>query len=364
MFDWIPIASYTSIYYTVLLAIGIVVLWHGYQYNIRDQSSLSFFNVLGLFLLGWLVLYIGQRPISGFYFGDTGNYAQSYALLSKHADVQIKGDYLFNYLQKFCAQIMDVHGFFTVVAFVYVVSCYLFSKKYFGSYWFFSFYLFVGSFSFWAYGVNGIRNGLATSVFILALVFYNKKIRCYALMLLAYGFHNSMAIPLAAFIFADLYKNPKWYLYIWLGAIPLSLVAGSQLQSLLGNFFSDNERSVSYLTKGNVNNDTFSSTGFRWDFVLYSGSAVFAGWYYIFKKKIQDRFYIHLYGTFIIANAFWILVIKANFSNRFAYLSWFLMAPVIVYPLVRYKLSADQYKVLGNVIFAYYLFTYFMFLKS
>lgn len=364
MFDWVPIASYISVYHQLLLVIGLFILLHAYVYDIHNQSSLLFFRILGSLLLCWLILYIGQRPISGVYFGDTSTYARSYALLSKQGDVQIKGDYLFNYLQKFCSQIMNVHGFFTLVAFVYVVPCYLFSRKYFGKYWFFAFYMFVGSFSFWAYGVNGIRNGMATSVFILALVFYHQKILCYALMFLAYGFHNSMAIPLAAFLFADLYKNPRWYLYIWLAAIPLSLVAGSQFQALLGSVFSDNERSVGYLTKGNVNNDTFSSTGFRWDFVLYSGSAVFAGWYYIFKKKITDRFYIHLYGTFIIANAFWILVIKANFSNRFAYLSWFLMAPVVIYPLAKYKLAEDQYKVLGLVVMAYYFFTYFMFIKS
>jgi hypothetical protein len=66
----------------------------------------------------------------------------------------------------------------------------------------------------------------------------------------------------------------------------------------------------------------------------------------------------------MIANTFWILVIRANFSNRFAYLSWFLMAIVIAYPLLKVKFWDDHYKNVGRIFLAYYLFTYFMFLKS
>ena len=66
----------------------------------------------------------------------------------------------------------------------------------------------------------------------------------------------------------------------------------------------------------------------------------------------------------MIANAFWILIIRANFSNRFAYLSWFLMAPVIAYPMLRYKLFPNQYRIVGLVLAFYYLFTYFMFLRG
>jgi len=363
MFDWIPIEYYTAIYHHVLFVVAVLILLHAAVYNIQDRSSMLFFQILGYILLPSIILYIGLRQISGVFFGDTGNYAVTYAVFAKNPNVTIEKDYLFNYLQKWCAPFMDIQYFFTLIALLYIIPCYMFSRKYFGKYWFFAFFLFIGSFSFWPYGVNGIRNGVATSIFILALVFYDKKILCYTILLISYGFHNSLAIPIGAFIVSDLYKNPKFYLYFWLAAIPLSLIAGSQLQALFGNLFSSDDRSVNYLTKGNVNNDNFTSTGFRWDFVIYSASAVSAGYYYILKRKIKDNFYVHLFGTFVIANAFWILVIKANFSNRFAYLSWFLMAPVIIYPLLRYKIVNDQYKWLGIVSMVYYLFTYIMFLK-
>ena len=89
----------------------------------------------------------------------------------------------------------------------------------------------------------------------------------------------------------------------------------------------------------------------------------FAGWYFIFKKKIEDKFYTHLFGTYMIANAFWILVIRANFSNRFAYLSWFMMGAVIAYPMLKYKMWPDQHKILTITIFIYFMFTYLLYFR-
>lgn len=308
---------------------------------------------------------MGNRPVSGAYFIDMGNYARSFNYIQNGGVVIINKDYIFNNFMVACTKIMNVRWFFFLCALIYTVPCYLFSKKYAGSYWYFMFFMFIGSFSFWAYGTNGIRNGLGTSMFILALCFYNKKIIMYALMALSFGIHSSSIIPIAAFLTSGVYKNPKSYLYIWLAAIPLSLIGGSFWEGFFGGLgFGDDTRAEDYLTKGNMNNDQFAYTGFRWDFLFYSSFAVFAGWYYIFKKKVTDQFYVHLWGTYIIANAFWILVIRANFSNRFAYLSWFLMAPVIAYPLLRYKLFSNQYRVVGVVIAIYYLFTYLMFLKG
>ena len=120
----------------------------------------------------------------------------------------------------------------------------------------------------------------------------------------------------------------------------------------------------SYMTGVLDAESNFSSIGFRWDFVLYSASAVFAGYYFIIKRGFKDSFYTHLWGTYMIANAFWILVIRANFSNRFAYLSWFLMAIVIAYPMFKVKFWNNHYQIIGRIFFAYYLFTYYMYIKS
>ncbi|MBP0612949.1 EpsG family protein [Chryseobacterium sp. cx-311] len=363
MFDFIPLPYYTAIYHHALFFIACVILLQSLALDIRDTRTVDTGRGLGYIILLFTVLYMGLRPVSGYYFMDMANYNNIFIRIQQGEDLSIKSDYLFNYFTRYSAKIMTVKQYFLLITVLYTVPCYIFARKYFGSYWFFSFFMFVGSFSFWAYGTNGLRNGLATATFLLALTYYRNLPLRYGLMALAFGFHSSMVIPIAAFLAAAIVRDPRKYLWIWLASVPVSLVMGNTLQTLFAGFYAD-DRALDYLTKGNVNNDQFSSTGFRWDFVLYSAAAVYAGWYYIFKKNITDRFYVHLFGTYVIANAFWILVIRANFSNRFAYLSWFLMAAVIAYPMLRYKLWNDQFKTAGLILFVYYFFTYFMFLRT
>ena len=81
---------------------------------------------------------------------------------------------------------------------LYIVPLYIVSKKLFKRYGFYAFYLFIASFSFWAYGTNGIRNGIATSVFLLVFT-TNKKWLQVLLLFIAIQFHSSMLIPTAAF---------------------------------------------------------------------------------------------------------------------------------------------------------------------
>lgn len=347
-----------------MLILALFIIMHANAFDVRDRASIQFFNGVGYFFLIIFILYIGLRPISGRYFGDMANYSKGYELIQKGAGVRIEKDYIFNYFMWYCAQIMPVKYFFLLIDVLYIVPCYIFSRKYFTRYWFFAFFMFVGSFSFWSYGTNGIRNGVATSFFILGLCFYNKsKVTMYAIFILSFFTHSSLVIPLSAFVVSGIYKNPKLYLYIWLLCIPLSLLGGSFWEGLFSKLgFAD--RTEGYLTGGEEFKEQFSQTGFRWDFLFYSTFGTVSGWYFIFKKKIKDQFYIHLFGIYCIANAFWILVIRANFSNRFAYVSWFLMAPVIAYPMFRYKIWKDQYKTFGLIILVYYLFTYLMYVKT
>ena len=176
-------------------------------------------------------------------------------------------------------------------------------------------------------------------------------------------FHKTLFLPILAYLATYFYNNPKFYFKGWLMCIPLSLVLGGVWISLFSSLGFADDRLSGYLSSSSEEG-TFSATGFRWDFLFYSSFGIISGYYYIFVKKISDRFYNHLYGIFTIANAFWVLVITANYSNRFAYLSWFMMAPIISYPMFRYKIWKDQYKTFGIILMLYYLFTYLMFLKG
>lgn len=364
MFDFIFISDYNPLYYHFIMIITSYSFLQSNVKKIDDVDTVKMMIFLGYFLLITVLLYMGTRPIS-FVFGDMINYADGFQKLQLSPNVEIGKDYIFWYFTKLCAKIIDAREYFFLIALIYILPNYFFVKKYFNEYWYIPLLMIFGSFSFWTYGTNGLRNGMATSVFIGALCLYDRnKWLMYGLMALSYGIHNSLMIPIGAFIVSGFYKNPKIYLYIWLAAIPLSIVGGSAWENFFGSLGLGDERVNNYMT-GSVDSDTsFSSTGFRWDFVFYSSFAVFAGYYYIIKRGFQDKFYTHLWGTYMIANAFWILVIRANFSNRFAYLSWFLMAVVIAYPIFKVKFWDEHYKMVGRIFFAYYLFTYIMFLRS
>ena len=181
----------------------------------------------------------------------------------------------------------------------------------------------------------------------------------WSMLFLSFGFHNSMIIPIAAYACTFFINQPKFYLMIWAACIPISLVGGGVFESIFAGLGFE-ERTAGYLTGDEKMAEQFSSTGFRWDFLLYSLLPILAGYFYIVNMKIKDKLYYSIFGTYAAANAFWILVIRANFSNRFAYLSWFLMAIVIFYPLYKYKMFKNQYVVASLLLLAYFGFTYFM----
>lgn len=358
MIEFIPVEDYTLFYYNFILVLAVFTWFSSLGVKLTAIKNIKNKQTLGFFVMVIVTLYMGLRPLS-YVFGDMGGYAQSFEDFTNGILIGLGGDLGFNFFMLVCSKIMSTSFFFLVVAFLYVVPLYLASKKLFEHYWFYCFFILICSFSFWSYGTNGIRNGLATSIMILALAYTDKKIVMVCLMFIAISFHKSLALPIAAYIITLFIKDSKKVFYFWLLCIPLSLVAGGIFESVFASLGFDDER-ISYLTAGNVNNDEFSSTGFRWDFLVYSASAVYAGWYFIFKRKFNDPMYSQLFNIYLIANGFWILIIRANFSNRFAYLSWFMMGLVIVYPFLKMQFFKNQHKVLGTVILFYFMFTYMM----
>lgn len=358
MIDWIPITYYTTLYYQILLALVLVTVLHSQLLLIDEQKNKNFTAFSGNFLLFFVLLYMGLRPINGV-FTDMVTYAQLFEKITDGYDVNLNEDVGFDFFIRLSTKIMTVEMFFFVCAIIYVLPLWYLSNKWFGQYWFYAFLMLAGSFSFWAYGTNGIRNGLATSLFLLALAFNQRKLIMVLFLLLSCSMHKSMLLPSLAYGLTLINNDPKKYFLGWLAAIPLSLVLGGFWENLFGGLGFGDDR-MSYLTAGNVNDDAFSSTGFRWDFVVYSATGVFAGYYFVIKKGFNDKIYHHLLNTYLVVNAFWILIIRANFSNRFAYLSWFMLGLVIVYPFLKQKMIPNQFKTMGLILFGYFFFTYLM----
>lgn len=351
-FDFIPLSSYTPLYHHIIL---LVTLFAFIELQLRGYTKNRFLSI-GLMLFA--IIYMGFRPISGAYFGDMSTYARHFEWYSMGGAILKNEDILFRLFMQFCSRIMDVNTFFLICAILYIIPLYILSKKWFNSLWFYAFLILVGSFSFWSYGVNGIRNGIAGSFFLLAMS-RNKLIYRVLWLVLSVGFHKSMLLPTVGYIATWFYNVPKTYFFVWIAAIPLSLLLPGFWENLLTSMV-DDDRAAAYLIEEDIHDNQFSYTGFRWDFLLYSAIGVFAGWYYLFKKRLKDVNYQRLFNTFLFANAIWILVIRANFSNRFAYLSWFMLALVVVYPWLTAKFEKSQTTRFAYILLGYYLFTYIM----
>lgn len=220
------------------------------------------------------------------------------------------------------------------------------------------FLMILSSLFFVPYGFNTIRAGLAMSMLILALSCYNKnRIIFVILALCAINIHQSVTLTLASFLTALLIKKPKMCFTIWLISIILSFSMGSYFESLFIDMFEDN-RANNYLL-ADAENSTYN-VGFRWDFIIYSMIPILTGYYYIYKRKYNDSFYNILYCTYLLANTFWILVIRANFTDRFAYLSWALMPILLIYPLVNGQLFKHQNYVISLVVLINVAFTFIL----
>lgn len=318
-------------------------------------------NFSTVLLMVAVVLVIGSLPVLWGTGADRDIYASQYISLQDGTvglDESDK-DVLFTKYMLVCGGVFDYKAWFYVTAFIYCLNHYIFARSVSKDYAFVILLMFFSSFMFYSYGVNTIRAGFAASFLLLALSFYERPILFFGFMAVAIGCHASMMLPAVAIVTSRFYDGRKLYLTVWVLSIFLSAMLGHFFETLFSSIVPDSR--VSYL---NADYDaTHYTIGFRIDFIIYSCVPVFLGYYYIAKKGFNDRFYSLLYNTYLLANSFWILVIRANFSDRFAYLSWFLYPILLIYPLLKQRIVRNQKHIIVALVLVVELFTYIMFLR-
>ena len=357
---------YFPIYLYIILAF---TLYYYVKLNAFDNDKLFYDDNRSRMFTLFVILYViivGMRPVHNA-FADTVYYAHLYKLMATGL-IKINptdGDWLFNKVMYWFSQHTEVTWFFLFVEILYVFPVYFACKRLTEDNFSLLLLFFFSSFSFYSYSVNGIRNGMACSMCILAMTYIQgskrDKIICGVLCFLAFNTHLSTALPIAAMIFSLKYINHRNMFYFWLFSIFLSLVMGNAISSFFMSLgFDDRMNQYATLQQDTQIMSKFSQTGFRWDFLLYSAMPIWLGWYLIFKRNIYDKTYLMLLGTYMYSNAFWVMVIRSSFSNRFAYLSWFLYPIVLAYPLLKLEIWPDQGKKTAQILIAHFGFTFLM----
>jgi hypothetical protein len=221
--------------------------------------------------------------------------------------------------------------FFSVTALLYFLGNYIFLKSIIQKKYLFYFIITtVGALGFFAYGVNTIRAGLGLSLLLLAIV-NRKNWKFILFMALAIIIHKSMVIPAVAYFITKYFSKTKHIFKVWMFFFMLSVLNITVISDFIANQFSGlDDRVGGYV---GVESSEIYSSGFRVDFLIYSIIPIAIGYYYLYKLKYSNIFYNRMLNMYIIVNSFWLLLIRIPFTDRFAYLSWFLIPIIVMYPL-------------------------------
>lgn len=350
---WLNITSILALLYAIYLCS-------------RSDNKLIQGNKIYLISIVTIILttiYIGTRPHWCYY--DTGHYTLMFNLVQSGYFKEIPYSNIepfWSFLEDICISVTNASGWLMVIAIFYILGMSIAAYRWLPRHFLIAIVFLFTAFSFWGYATNGIRNGMATSIAMLGLSFFcrtkKKMIIGYGLLILASMTHRSCMLTIVAATGALFLKNTKINISFWLFCIVLGLLFQEQFKLLFSGLIED-DRITNYFN-AEVSKEMFSQTSFRWDFLLYSALPIFIGWIATFKKNITDRTYAFILHTYIFSNAFWVLINTAAYSNRFAYLSWFLYPIVLIYPFCKFKFMQNQSVVLGLLLIGMTAFTYFM----
>ena len=352
---------YQKVFVGVMAAIAVVM--GGMRLASPDcrykEAGSGMFLPLSLCLI--LTFWIGLRPVSGA-FGDTVNYALEYANMDPHhVSMNWSGEWIWQWLMNGCkAAGLSINVFLLIVSAAYVLSAFFAVRRFMPSDPMLGVVFLLCSLMFFPFAVNGLRNGLACHLVLFgaSLLFDDKWVSGLIICLIAIGIHRSVLLPLAAiFVGLFLLRNVKYAIIFWIASIFISLTLGNSISDFFSAIGFDN-RMTQYVNIDDLSE--FSREGFRWDFLLYSAMPVALIWYVCIWKESSDNWYNVLCVTYLLCNAFWIMVIRSAFSNRFAYLSWFLYPIIIAYPLVNCNIREDQDRFTSWILLAYSGFSVFM----
>lgn len=359
---------FTGLFSTTIWLNGtsvLAILYAIYLCCKSDNKLISGNNVtpISFLIVTITTIYIGTRPITSY--ADTHLYTTMFNLVKNGYWAELPNaatEPFWTTIEYFCIETTDASVWLLVVASFYVVCMSIAAYRWLPKHFLIAIVFLFTAFSFWGYATNGIRNGMASSIAMLGLSFFmrtkKEMIIGYGLLILAVLTHKSMILTFASATAALYLRNTKVNITFWLFCIVLGLIFQEQFKSLFAGLIDDG-RMAHYLSQ-DVDREKVINTDFRWDFLLYSSPPIIIGWYAISKQNIIDKTYAFLLHTYIFSNAFWILINTAAYSNRFAYLSWFLYPIVLVYPFCKSKFIQNQSIILGLLLIGMVAFTYFM----
>lgn len=292
----------------------------------------SWNKILKIFILGFAglaVWYLGSRESS---IGvDTYNYKYVFTYIYQDANsFEVRKDPFYDFLSYTFSKFTDFNTFLTFCAFIYVFGAWLGFQKIFKKNAILPFLVFIISPYFFQMGINVMRSGMASSLFLVALgVYYekNKKWKVGIFLLLSILLHLSMVLPLVVFFIVRYIKKTHFIFLFWLIGLLMNVADINFIAPIISNLGLLGDRFAMYTEEGS------GSSGWA-NFVVFGMMPILIGLYNVFIRKYKDDFYIYLLNAYMLLHIPYIILMKTEFALRIGYLAEFMMPILLVYPFV------------------------------
>ena len=347
---------YEPIYYSII-TIGTFITLSNID-CIDERES----NRFPLLLCCMLILFIGLRPVSQKYFVDMYGTAMQFSLWAQDSvrfsfDVQ---NLLYDNLRLNMATLgFTYKPFFLLIAAIYFGGIYYVCSRMFNTRSLLPFFVCLAAFSTFSFATNGVKAGSAASVFLIAMALQHdgKRLASLIVAILSIGFHHSMVLPVFAFAVCLYIKKDKLYFYIWVFCSLLAFFHITYFQDLFATITADagNEHAAEYLTGVGQ-----ATKGFRIDFILYSAVPIIFGRWLSFMEIDKSEQYQYILNVYTLVNSIWMLCMYAEFTNRIAYLSWFMYPIVLIYPFINEDYLSRKTGLMKIFVCGHLFFTLFM----
>ena len=333
--DWSQFWYNTILVLTCLLCLKLVVSKN------NSKTSAIVLTIIG----AGIVIYFASEPI--LIYSDKYAYKNAFENIFNASSAKKSSDSGFTVMTRFLKITTDSYFlYFLFIAAVYVFGYIKFIKHFFiKEFHYIVLIATISSLGFYAYGTNTLRQGLALAIFLLALTYHNDKIKYIAFALVAVLIHKSLIIPAVVFWIIKKYNPKNNYIYVWLLCLVLTLIVGNSIAAVLGDTLTESDNRLNNYINAEK---TAYKTGFKLNFLLYSIAPIIYG--LKIKSKINNDFYNRILSLYIVVNAIWLLVIRIAFTDRFAYLSWFLIPFIFLYPLSLQKLFKNQNAIIALIL--------------
>lgn len=301
----------------------------------RNENTIVNFNLRGglIILLFYLFTLIFVES------NDKPNYLEAY--LDPNYYETYNRELLWGKLQIFLSSLLMKNEtlYWLFYSFFYCVAYFFVAKKFFPFQYAGYFVLCaVGCMGFVSYGSNTIRAGFGLALLMMAFCANNWWVKT-GLSIAAIGCNMPMLIPVTGYLFANyIMKKERWCEGVWLIFLLITSLTSvvSDILMLAGGL---DARTTEWLEGDG--SDVYN-IGFRADFLIYSLIPILYARYNM-KHLITDvPLYCRVYRTYILVNALWLLLMRIPYTDRFAYLSWFMIPFLLLYPVLNCNLDCQH----------------------